>query len=92
MHLLLYHVVELIHLHGNLVNFTQQGLEKTNDNFIKQYFRGTNFEGNVALKQIFEKQNRMFKLESSKREKEWIVKCNLCKKMVIKITNDMKSN
>ena len=41
MHALISHVSELVSLHGNIVAFTQQGLEKLNDTTTKNYFEAT---------------------------------------------------
>ena len=45
-------------MNGSILPFTQQGLEKYNDVVIKTLFRSTNHQGNQALLQILEKQNR----------------------------------
>lgn len=78
MHLLRSHVPKLVERHKNIVKFTQQGLEKANDNITKQFFRATNHKGNAALKQIIEKQNRMFALEKCQRQKEKQTICTKC--------------
>jgi len=41
-HALLNHVPEFIRLHGNLISFTQQGLEKLNDVSTKEFQRASN--------------------------------------------------
>ena len=41
MHALISHVSEFVSLHGNIVAFTQQGLEKLNDTTTKNYFEAT---------------------------------------------------
>jgi len=69
MHVLKYHVSELIQRHGNLIKFTQQGLEKLNDIMTKQFFRSSNHKGCSALKQVMENQNRLYTLEKFKRKK-----------------------
>ncbi|XP_069103679.1 uncharacterized protein [Argopecten irradians] len=81
MHILFYHVAELIEIHGNISKFTQQGLEKMNDVCTKAYFRSTNHKNNTALKQILEKQNRQHLLEHNFRDKEKTVTCSNCKKV-----------
>ena len=43
-------------LHGSIVSFTQQGLEKY-DYMTKQSFLATNHKGQDALRQIMEKGN-----------------------------------
>ena len=42
------HVAEFMRLHGGILQFSQQGLEKYNDVMTKQYFRGTNHKGETA--------------------------------------------
>ena len=37
-----YHIGEFLQIHGGLLPFTQQGLEKYNDVMTKDYFRGSN--------------------------------------------------
>ena len=53
------HVPEFLKIHGSILPFTQQGLEKYNDITTKMYFRSTNHQGTQALAQIMEKQNRL---------------------------------
>ena len=53
------HTSEFIQLHGNIVSFTQQGLEKLNDVTTKQYQRATNHHGLSSLKQILEKKTEL---------------------------------
>ena len=78
MHVLTYHVPEVMRKHGNIALFCQQGLEKLNDHVTKWYFRSTNF-GKAALKQIMEKQSRLRLLEARcKRSPKWAVKCSIC--------------
>ncbi|XP_069136601.1 uncharacterized protein [Argopecten irradians] len=76
-HMLRYHVGELIRKHGAIVRYSQQGLEKLNDTVTKQFFRGTSHKGTGALKQVLEKQNRLTFLSSKKRMKEKR-KCRKC--------------
>jgi len=54
------HVPELVHLHGNLLTFTQQGLEKLNDATTTHYLRGTNHHKQEALQQNMQKRNFFF--------------------------------
>ena len=63
MHLLVCHIGEMVYIHGNLSNFTEQGLEKLNDNVSKWYFRSTSFNKDTVLKQIILKQNRIRTLQ-----------------------------
>ena len=46
---------DFIQLHGSLLAFTQQGLEKYNDITTKYYFRSTHHKGEQALRQLMEK-------------------------------------
>lgn len=64
-HALMNHVGEFMQIHGSILPFTQQGLEKKNDVITKSYFRFTCHQGETALRQILEKQNRIEHLESS---------------------------
>ena len=52
-------------MHGRILPFTQQGLEKYNDVTTKDFFRSTNHKGETALRQIMEKQNRLEYLRDS---------------------------
>ena len=80
MHLMAYHVSEVIEMHGALSQFTEQGLEKLNDNVSKWYFRSTGFNQGIALKQLIQKQNRIRKLEfdGGKRKPKFQWKCRKC--------------
>ena len=53
------HVPEFIKLHGNLLSFTQQGLEKLNDVSTKDFQRSSNHRNIESLKQMLEKRNRI---------------------------------
>lgn len=46
-------------VHGALLQFTQQGLEKYNDVMTKDYFRSSSHKGEECLQQILQKQNRL---------------------------------
>ncbi|XP_071107251.1 uncharacterized protein [Haliotis cracherodii] len=59
MHILAYHITDMLKIHGNLVTFSQQGFEKLNDSTTKWYFRSTSHKGREDLKQIILKQNRL---------------------------------
>ena len=52
MHLLVSHIPQFLEMHGTLAPFSQQGLEKLNDNLTKDYFRSTNHRDCDALKQM----------------------------------------
>ena len=81
MHILVCHIAEVIKLNGNLSNFTEQGLEKLNDNVSKWYFRSTSFNKETVLRQVIQKQNRLRKLQFDGGEKTRKVtqKCKRCK-------------
>jgi len=57
------HVPEFIQLYGNLISFTQQGLEKINNVSTKQFQRASNHRGIEALIQMLEKRNHLETLE-----------------------------
>ena len=68
-------------LHGSVLPFTQQGMEKYNDTMTKDYFRATSHRGEQCLIQILQKQNRLELLETKpvKRKKKFDITCSLCK-------------
>lgn len=79
-HTMLCHVGEFLRIHGGLLPFTQQGLEKYNDVMTKDYFRGSNHQGEQALLQIMQKHNRMEHLKDLevKTPKHHEVTCSNC--------------
>ncbi len=58
-HAMACHVGQFMRIHGSILPFTQQGMEKFNDNVTKTYFQATNHKGTVALTQVLQKQNRL---------------------------------
>ena len=64
-HAMMNHVSEFMKLHGSILAFTQQGLEKYNDVITKDYFRATSHKGKQALLQIMQKRNRLEHLRDS---------------------------
>ena len=64
----------------SLVPFTQQGLEKKNDVITKTYFWSSNHQGEAALWQIVEKQNRVEHMETLgiKKVKVHDIQCSNC--------------
>lgn len=80
-HALMNHVSEFMKLHGSILPFTQQALEKYNDITTKDFFRSTNHKGEAALQQIMEKQNRLEYLrdQGSCPKKAFRVQCSICK-------------
>ncbi|KAJ8046834.1 hypothetical protein HOLleu_05640 [Holothuria leucospilota] len=80
MHVLAYHLPEVMRLYGNPTYFCQQGLEKLNDMVTKWYFRSTNFRSSSLL-QVMQKQHRLRMLEDKcSRTKRWQVTCSSCNK------------
>ena len=60
MHVLVAHLPKLMKDHGNIWMFSQQGLEKFNDDITKDYFKSTNHKsGEDSLRQILFKLNRL---------------------------------
>ena len=60
MHVLVAHLPKLMKDHGNIRMFSQQGLEKLNDDITKDYFKSTNHKsGEDSLWQILFKLNRL---------------------------------
>ena len=62
MHLLVSHIPQFLEMYGTLAPFSQQGLEKLNDDLTKDYFRSTNHRSTDALKQMLLKLNRIEEL------------------------------
>lgn len=77
-HCLKYHVSELVETYGNISGFTQQGLEKLNDQLTKSYFRGTNFRLDDALEQVILRHCRMKQLDSLTRPCGKVHHCSKC--------------
>lgn len=80
MHLLVSHIPEFLEKYGTISQFSQQGLEKLNDDITKDYFRSTNHRDPDALKQLLLKLNRLEELEGQdcSRSKQVHV-CRKCK-------------
>lgn len=58
-HILHCHVVEMLQIHGQISMFTQEGLEKLNDQSTVNFFGSTNRHGSLALKQLLLKSKRV---------------------------------
>ena len=73
------HVHEFMKVHGSILQFTQQGIEKYNDVMTKDYFRSTSHHKESSMVQILQKQNRVEYLKSmgSDREKRH-TNCSNC--------------
>ena len=65
MHILLYHVPEVLQRYGTIAIYNQQGLEKLNDELTQDYFRSTNHRDGDFLKQLLLKLNRIEELSSN---------------------------
>ena len=79
-HAMACHVGQFMRIHGGILPFTQQGLEKFNDNVTKVYFRSTNHKGTTALAQVLEKHNRLDFLKDSGAQpsKHHKISCSSC--------------
>ena len=80
-HALMNHVGQFMQIHGSILSFTQQGLEKLNDVVTKNFFHSS-CHRDEALKQLIEKQNRIEHLNDAgkKRAKLFEVECSNCPK------------
>ena len=80
MHCMAQHVGEFMSTSGALLPFTQQGLEKYNDQVTRDYFRSSSHKGQECLTQILQKQNHMEYLEhiGARRKKKHEVTCSKC--------------
>ena len=82
MHLLVAHIPEFLKLYGSLALYSQQGLEKLNDDVTKMYYRDTNHHIKEALQQILLKRNRTEELaHQSCNHTKRLHKCKLCDKL-----------
>ena len=77
-HAFMMHVLEFIALHGNLVLFSQQGLEKLNNFSTKQFQLASNHRNIESLLQMLEKRNRIENLEDNGHQR--IKQVQTCKK------------
>ena len=77
------HIPEFLYKYGSLVKFTQQGLEKLNDQATVDYAKSTNhnFRNLEALTQLLQKRNRIEYLEDTgcQRSPRTIL-CSKCQK------------
>ena len=80
-HAFLNHVPKFIRLRGNLISFTQQGLEKLNGVSTKEFQRASNHRDIEALKQMLVKRNRLEHLEDNDHAPvKNMQKCSRCGK------------
>ena len=81
MHAFVSHVPEVLRIHGAIVPFTQQGLEKLNDSFTQFFYRGSNHRDQEALTQMLQKANRITYLsEHGYQRKVEPQYCSICHK------------
>ena len=82
MHVLVAHIPEFLKDIGSLAPYSQQGLEKLNDDITKDYFKSTDHRNKGALSQIMVKLNHLEKLTDQQyyRTKHLHV-CSVCKEM-----------
>ena len=78
-HALVAHVPEFLRIHRTIAPFTQQGLEKLNDQMTRFYFGSSNHRGTDALTQVLQKKNRLEHLhdEGYERKRRRYL-CSLC--------------
>ena len=62
MHILVAHIPKFLKDIGSLAPYSQQGLDKLNDDITKDYFKGTNHRNKGALSQFMLKLNRLEEL------------------------------
>ena len=65
MHILITHIPEFLDMYGTIIAFSQQGLEKLNDEVTQDYFRSTNHRDGESLKQLLLKLNQLEELTYS---------------------------
>ena len=58
-------MVEFLEIHGTIPLFSQQGLEKLNNDATKYDFRSTNHHDEASLKQLLLKFNRLEELKDN---------------------------
>ncbi len=82
-HAMFNHVGQFMRIHGSILPFTQQGLEKLNDVMSKHYFRATSHQNEKALLQMIQKQNRLEHLQDSgaRQGKHHEIACSNCKEI-----------
>ena len=87
-HAMFNHVGQFMRVHGSILPFTQQGLEKFNDVMTKHYFRSTSHQNEKALVQLMQKHNRLEFLtdKNAKLKKHHDIVCSNCKQSGHKLT------
>ena len=71
------HVPEFIKLHGNIISFTQQGLEKLNDVSTKDFQRASNHRNIESLRQMLQKRETLE--DSGHVRAKQLQTCSKCK-------------
>ena len=74
------HVGEFMEVHGSILPFSQQGLEKLNDVMTKHYFGATSLQNEKALLQLIQNQNRLEHVKDmgAQPAKHHAVTCSNC--------------
>ena len=74
-------VPEFLQIHGVIIPFTQQVLEKLNDSLTQFYYRGSNHRDQDALTQLLQKVNRITYLsEQGYQQQVELQSCSICHK------------
>ena len=82
MHVLVAHVPKFLKDIGSLAPYSQQGLEKLNDEITKDYFKSTNHRDHGALSQIMLKLNRLEELTDQQYYRtKHLHSCSNCKEI-----------
>jgi len=80
MHVLVAHIPTFLEKFGSLAIFSQQGLEKLNDDITKAYFKSTNHHNKTAMIQIMLKLNRLESLTDNNYQRtKQMHTCTKCK-------------
>ena len=79
-HVLITHIPEFLDMYGTIVAFSQQGLEKLNDEVTQDYFRSTNHRDGEAQKQLLLKLNRLEEMTYNDCSRKKQTKtCRICR-------------
>ena len=79
-HTLVSHLPEFLKKNGAVNPFTQQGIEKLNDQYTHYFFNSTNHRDTQALQQLLLKQNRLeYLTDNSCAHSKETQTCSVCK-------------
>lgn len=78
MHILAQHVPDFLHIYKSINQFTQQGMEKLNDQTTLDFAKSTNhnYHNLDALKQLIQKRNR---IDHGYQRSQKEITCSTCK-------------